>query len=403
MWTVAMKWFNNLKVAQKLALASIFFMMPDSIMLYLFITGINENIHFARLEKIGNQYQRPLENLLDEVSRHRLLSMNAFADESRSQLADTQAKIDATFHDLALVDSELGATLQFTPEALAKRGRAGCDVTDVWREWSQLKANLPRLDSAAADRAHLQLIADIRGMIAHSGDMSNLILDPELDSYYMVDATLMALPQTQDRLAQTTVDGVNFLRSSQRSDPHLKTTLATELVQLKEDDLDRISSSVGTSLAQVSRFHGSTGDVHASVPPALAEYQQAASQFDDLLAKIRDGDSTVSVKQFVAAGEAARSASYSLWNIADDGLDGILQRRVDYYINRRLSSLGVSGAALAAAMFFITFITRSISGPLKRQSAELQLSNDALSAAREHLMGRSSVPRKNIAASSKNR
>ena len=43
-------WFQNLKVAQKLALISIFFVMPDSVMLYLFITGINANIEFARME-----------------------------------------------------------------------------------------------------------------------------------------------------------------------------------------------------------------------------------------------------------------------------------------------------------------------------------------------------------------
>ena len=47
------KWFNNLKVAQKLMLISFFFVMPDSIMLYLFITGINQNIQFARWESIG--------------------------------------------------------------------------------------------------------------------------------------------------------------------------------------------------------------------------------------------------------------------------------------------------------------------------------------------------------------
>src|SRR5258706_7469816 len=66
------KWFHNLKVAQKLALISVLFLVPDSIMLYLFITGINENIHFGQLEQVGNQYQRPLERLLELIPQHRL-------------------------------------------------------------------------------------------------------------------------------------------------------------------------------------------------------------------------------------------------------------------------------------------------------------------------------------------
>jgi len=387
-----LKWFHNLKVAQKLALVSIFFMMPDSIMLYLFITGINENIHFARLEQVGNQYQRPLERLLDLVSQHRLLSRDSRSPDSQQQLAAKRANIDSAFDNLAQVDSRIGLTLQFTPEALAKRNRAGCDVVDVRREWDQLKSNAAALDPDATDRLHLQLIADIRGMIAHSGDMSNLILDPELDSYYMVDATLMALPQTQDRLAQTMVDGASFLRGPQQNDPQLKTTLAIELAQLKGDDLDRINDSIGTSLSQVSRFHGSTGNLHACLPAALKAYSQAATRFNDLLAAIqKDNHGGITVEQLLEAGEAARASSFTLWKIADDGLDGILQSRIDYYLTRRSCSLFVFGGAILAAVMLVTFITRSISSPLRKQSAELKSANEALSSAREHLARRVEV------------
>jgi hypothetical protein len=331
-----LKWFNSLKVVQKLVLVSIFFMMPDSIMLYLFITGINENIHFARLEQIGNQYQRPLERLLEDFSQYRLLSRQSRKKVWRQQVADQQAEIDAAFDDLTLVDSRVGAALQFTPEALAKRNRSGCDVADVRREWDELKAGTGRIDADTLDRLYVQLIADIRGMIAHSGDMSNLILDPELDSYYMVDATLMALPQTQDRLTQTMVDGADLLRARPNGDAADKTTLAIELAQLKEDDLDRITSSIDTSLSQVSRFHGSRGDVHKLVPPSLDAYINAANQFDDLIARIQSGNSNgISMEQFIAAGTAARDASFALWRAADSGLDGILQSRIDYYVLRR--------------------------------------------------------------------
>ena len=37
-------------------------------------------------------------------------------------------------------------------------------------------------------------------MIVHSGDLSNLILDNELDSYYLVDISLITLPRTQQLL-----------------------------------------------------------------------------------------------------------------------------------------------------------------------------------------------------------
>ena len=65
------EWFHKLKVSQKLMLISIFFVLPDSVMLYLFITAINDNIEFARMEQKGNVYQRPLEELLELFPQHR--------------------------------------------------------------------------------------------------------------------------------------------------------------------------------------------------------------------------------------------------------------------------------------------------------------------------------------------
>jgi len=45
-------------------------------------------------------------------------------------------------------------------------------------------------------------MADIRALISHVGDTSNLILDPDLDSYYLMDAVLLKLPEVEDLLAQ---------------------------------------------------------------------------------------------------------------------------------------------------------------------------------------------------------
>ena len=59
--------FQRQKVSHKLMLISIFFIIPDSVLLCLFLSSINENIHFAQWEKYGNEYQRPLEELLDQL------------------------------------------------------------------------------------------------------------------------------------------------------------------------------------------------------------------------------------------------------------------------------------------------------------------------------------------------
>src|ERR1700689_4640162 len=118
-------WFHNLKVSQKLMLISIFFVMPDSVMLYLFITGINANIEVAQMEIKGNIYQRPLEELLELLPEHRLLADQAAGGDASAapELSRKENQIDAAFEALKDVDGRIGAELQFTDEALAKRGR----------------------------------------------------------------------------------------------------------------------------------------------------------------------------------------------------------------------------------------------------------------------------------------
>src|SRR5258706_6169070 len=61
-------------------------------------------------------------------------------------------------------------------------------------------------------------------------------------------------------------------------------------------------------------------------------------------------------------------------------MDGLLAKRMAYFKKRRAISLSLTGCALMAAVGFVSFITRSISGPLRKQAADLQDVNVALNA-----------------------
>jgi PAS domain S-box-containing protein len=375
-------WFKRLTVAQKLTLISIFFVMPDSVMLYLFVTGINANIRFTRWEKKGNEYQRPLEELLELLPQHCLLAQRAARGDQQvvEPLLRKQAKIDVAFTALEATDARIGADLQFTDVGLAKRKREHYRVHTIRMEWRDLRAGLARLDPEACAKLHSHLVTDVRTMITHAGDMSNLILDPDLDSYYLMDATLLALPQTQDRLAAVTAYGEGVLQRQTISNQE-REQLAIHTTLLKEADLDRISGSVQTALNEDENFYGRSATLQARVPPALKEYAIAAEAFISLNTRLfgssRNG---VTADEYAAAGSRACDASFMLWRIADEELDTLLQKRIDYYQNRRAGSLIVAGLALLAAIGFVTFITRSISVPLRLQAAEFATANVSLQA-----------------------
>jgi PAS domain S-box-containing protein len=376
------KWFGNLKVSQKLMLISIFFVMPDSVMLYLFITGINENIQFARMEKKGNEYQRPLEELLELFPEHGRLAEHLLRKENPApaDVARKQAQIDEAFDTLERVDERIGAELQFTDEGLAKRKREHYRVRIVRGEWVELKSNLLKLKPEASVERHLHLVSDIRTMITHAGDLSNLILDPDLDSYYLMDATLLALPQAQDRISLVMAHGEAALKDA-KLDTQERQFFAIYATLLREADVDRVVSSIQTALNEDPNFYGTSITLQARVPPALKEFSDASQLLINVTAKLAETDTPdVTAEQYIALGQKARDASFKLWRIADEEVDTLLQKRVDAYIIRRARSLIVAACALLAAIGFVTFITRSISKPLQQQTAELTLANTSLQA-----------------------
>ncbi|WP_395751967.1 sensor histidine kinase [Prosthecobacter sp.] len=374
------QWFASLKVSQKLMLISIFFVMPDSLMLYFFITGINANIEFARLEKKGNAYQRPLEDLLELIPQHRLLAQTSGSGDPsvRVKLGRVEEQIEDAFNALEAVDALLSHDLQFTDEGLAKRHREHFRARTVRMEWEDLKSRLGQLHPDAVAAQHLHLVADLRIMITHAGDQSNLILDPDLDSYYLMDVTLLGLPQTQDRLAAVLAFGAGILHRQTITNSE-RQQLAIHATLLKEADMDRVIGSLQTALNEDANFYGRSASLQARVPPALKEYSDATEHFISLTNHLAGVEGTsVTEADYVAAGSKARAASFALWRIASEELDTFLQTRIEFYEQRRSRSLMVAALALLAAIGFVTFITRSISGPLRRQAEELQAANESL-------------------------
>lgn len=374
------KFLQRLKVSHKLMLISIFFMIPDSVLLCLFLVSINANINFARWEKYGNEYQRPLEALLRRFPEHLWASLRAREGGARTspEMSELEGMVNSELRTLEAEDSRLGSKLQFTDDGLAKRNREHFQFKHLRAEWLNLleqQANLA--PEELADR-HFHLSSDVRTMITHTGDSSNLILDPDLDSYYLMDVTLLALPQMQDRLATAITRGAAMLRRGklERRD---QGELAVAASMLGEADLARVVGSARTALNEDANFYGTSPSLQKRLPPPLRELSESAESFIGLLQRL-SGEEIPAVPQgeFMAAGLRAREASFALWKIADEELDVLLGARIDYYRARRARSLLLTAFALVAAIGFVGFITRSISNPLRKQARDLTESNRAL-------------------------
>jgi Methyl-accepting chemotaxis protein (MCP) signalling domain len=380
-------WLNRKKISARLLMISAAFALPIAVMGYLITSRINEDIEFNSLERDGNAYQRPLVSLLQLIPEHRSLAFRLIAGETRvkGEVEAKQTEITGAFDALQAVNMVLGARLQFTEAGLAKREREHVHPDAVRREWLELVSTLGSMQKEPFNVRHAHLVGDIRTMITHAGDTSNLILDPDLDTYYLMDITLLALPQTQDRVARMMAYGEDALRRPELGEPQ-RVQLAVYAAALKESDADRLAADVQTALNEDENFLGVSRSLQNNLPHAARTYADAAEGLVALATAIASGTRTdVTPEEFVATGAAARNATFAFSKTAAAELDAMLDTRVNHHKRGRMIALGLTATTLALTALIVLVITRSITWPLKQISHSLAAGAAQVASAAEQM------------------
>ena len=267
----AVRLMNRLRYPRKFVLISLLFAAPLGLTLYLWLAELQQRISFAEKERAGLAYVSAV---------HRVLE---------APLLGRQADVVAA--DLDALDRRLGSELETS--AL----------------WASVRDGV--LDAGSSPvvrtRGALQLIA-------HAGDTSNLILDPDLDSYYLMDALVTRLPELAAQLGAI----------SQAARPAAKLGVAQAL-------LDGIGRGHAVVLRESPRLR-------AALEPSLAELGQA-------FAIVAAGAATP------AASVRAQTALSAHQRAVAAALDALLEARIDRFTTRRALLLSVVALALVTVSY----------------------------------------------------
>ncbi len=383
------KIFNRMKISSRLWLIiGIYSVCSAGIVIFLLSKGTNKDIDFAAQEKLGDEYQRPLELVLEYVPEHQDLAIRAQAgdDKAKAALSQKESQVDSAFDQIEAEQARIGEALQFTPEGLAARKRDNVLPSIVRKEWNDLKAGLASATPQNIADEHTKLVADVRTMIAHAGDMSNLILDPVLDSYYTCDATLGALPQTQDRLGAAMHAGDAILAKGAITQAD-RVQMAIFAAMLQQDDEDRITGDMDTAY---NENKGRNPTLKANLAPLCQDYVTADQAFIKLVQEIADAPKLdVDRDAFYAAGNAARTASFRFWTAAVNELDGLLDTRISGFAHIRTLSYAATAVVLSLVCLVVVGIMRSINGPLNSIAGNLIQGASLVTTASQQVAGSS--------------
>ena len=201
---------KNLKVWQKLLVMGVILMLPFGAVTWRMVSSINTlGAEFARQESRGLEYYSPLLVLLKDLQEQRGLTSLWLSGD-----AAIKGRLDAKRLDVERDVRMLDEVDQRLDESMHLRA-TWTELSDEIRNLATRSANAT---PAASFDMHSQTIQKTIALVTAVGDASKLTLDPDLDSYYLMNVIIFQGPELAEVVAQARGLG-SSIAANRGSDP----------------------------------------------------------------------------------------------------------------------------------------------------------------------------------------
>lgn len=349
------RFLANRRLGIKFTLISLLAMLAVVITGVFLFRQMQEQIDFSVKEQQGLVYHQALRQLLQETQRHRAEANTLLlGNESvRSRLDQARTAEDEEFHKLAQLDQQYGPLFHSTDK-----------LAELNSKWQSLKSDLPSLRPEQSVARHNQLVNGIIELMAQVGDASNLILDPDLDSYYAMDVVVNDLPVLVETIGQVRAMANSLLLSKSRNDEQRR-----QLIQL----LERVRAHGEQLTHSVSRVMQNAPSTRERLEGPLGEAENGIQTFSSVVDKelILSEALTYDPNQFFELSNRSLDANFALYDTTAKVLDDLLQARVDRYSSQRNLVLAVVALLFILAGTVQVIVLRDVVARLREANAYL--------------------------------
>jgi hypothetical protein len=310
---------NLLSSPQKFTLIGFLFAIPLILAMYLLIWEINSRVYFAKKNIYGNQYLRPLRQLREYIPKLQLLnyqSLNPNLSNSESR-ANLEAKTDANFQSLANTAPQLGNILR-RREILNK----------IYQDWQNLKLCRSQWRLESYDFVYQRLAADLDRLSDRFGPNSNLILDPDLDTYYLINSTLLNLPKMPKILSEIRlISQIISLRSDATPEQ------ISQLINLSSR-LREINDDLAINI-EVAFSNNPQGNRRSKLTQTLKVFNSQVKQLIKQLDKTIYQSVLIEYDAYINGSNFAFHSFFKLWEQTVKDLEFSLPDTINYFVKIR--------------------------------------------------------------------
>jgi diguanylate cyclase (GGDEF)-like protein/PAS domain S-box-containing protein len=226
---------------------------------------------------------------------------------------------------------------------------------------SKLVASLTGLAKApASERNNLQTstLAVGRDLLTRIGNQSNLILDPDLDSYYTMSLVILRYPELLELVAA--------IGQQVKGQEGVMQPTAETLTQylIYEGRLD--ANLQGLQSDHEEAYAAAGASLQGRLQPTQKHLAAAVEDFRHLArAVIKLGGTPEALALAQSAQAKLIYALRDSWGAGTAALDTLLEKRIEGFFRRMWLHLGTALALLFTILGTVTFVARQIASPLR--------------------------------------
>jgi diguanylate cyclase (GGDEF)-like protein/PAS domain S-box-containing protein len=325
------QWLGRLSVGRKLTLI---YLLDLTAVIYVSGILIHEKylaIDFARKEIVGAHYT--------EAVRGQVLSLFLQPGAVATPPADADAQVTP---DLSRVRADYDAQL---------------NTADAAQRLQGLLADSAKSSAKPGSPNHVALLAQTRELLTIVGNQSNLILDPDLDSYYVMSLTVLRFPE----LLQLLYDTREFMR---RSGPTSRSaTPNAELLTLL-GRMDAVLLGIESDYGQA--WLAGTPTLKSHLGASRDALLGATRQFSATVQTMATGGMGVQELQTLdIAYQSALAGLSTAWQAGVQEMLILLDARVDGLFHRMWLHLGTALLLLGCILSLVYLVASQIARPLQ--------------------------------------
>ena len=359
----AISLMNKLTYTKKMLLISIVFLIPIILLISLLFKQLGAGISNAEAEMRGLEYIKTVRQLYQHLPQHRGMT-NAYLNGSRefkSKILEKRQAIVADIEAIDAVNDRFGD--EFATHAL---------WADIKQTWKQLEPRAFNEPAKQIFQQHTDLISQVYSLFEQVSNESGLVLDPELNTFYIMDALVYRLPMVTENLGKSRGMGSGIAAKGAISLDQ-RIALGTLLANI-ESNAQTVNDGMVIALRENPELKSELSALLADSKSATDSFMKKVSN-ELLTAEFITSNSAA----VFSSGTAAIKANYQVYDTLAPVLERLFQDRVDAFSQQRFTILLAVFIALFIAVYlFVGFYQSMISAVHKLRDATQKVSDGDL-------------------------